>query len=224
MIRDALGHLACSGGRSKTHRNIFFAFVAAFTCLGSLACTPHAKAQGVATGGGQVAIADLRVDERTSGGKLNACELVYIILYEDNIYRRGDPVALRGAINMFDAGPGKGIGLALKITMFDLVQNQPKLAPINYAFLSANGHSYAGKERGEAKAEDGGVLVVYDLLALPSLYEDFVTGRIEFNFNRNVGSSDVTVPVNLFEEHPKVAIDFLNCSNKLVEGVQRRLQ
>ena len=70
----------------------------------------------------------------------------------------------------------------------------------------------------------GHVLVVYDLLALPSLYEDLLTGRIEFNFNRNVGSSDVTVPVNLFEEHPKVALDLLNCSKKLVEGVQRRLQ
>jgi hypothetical protein len=210
--------------RVKTYLNIFAAFVAAFVYLGLLACTPQANAQGLATGGGQVALTDLRLDERTTGGKLNACELVYVIVYEDHIYRRGDPVFLRGAFNMFDAGPGKGIGLGLKITMFDVVQEKPKLAPIAYAFLSANGQSYAGKEITEGNAEDGGRLVVYDLLAVPTLYEQLLTGIIELNFNRNVGSSDVTVPVNLFEQHPKVAIDFTQCSDKLLEGVKRRLQ
>ncbi len=210
-------------GRGDTF-NVLSTFVAAFIYFSLLACTPQASAQAVATGGGAVHLANLVFDERTSGGKLNACELVYLIAYEDHIYRRGDAVFLRGAVNMFDAGPGKGVGLGIKITMFDAVGETPKLAPIGYAYLSANGQSYAGKELTKGNAEDGGVILAYDIMALPTLYAALLTGSVEFNFNRNVGASDVAVPVNLFQKHPEIAIRFNECSTTLLEGVLSRLQ
>jgi hypothetical protein len=209
-------------GVTTMRRSILTTFAAAL--LSILACPPRASAQGVATGGGSVALANLAFDERTSGGTLNACELVYTIVYEDNIYRRGDPVVLRGAFNMFDAGEGKGMGLGFKITMFDVVADKPKLAPINYAFISAKGQSYAGKEITTGDAEDGGLLVVYDIVNIPSLYAALLSGNIELNFNRRTGGSDVSVPVNLFEKRSDTALNFIRCSNKLTEGVMRRLQ
>jgi len=206
------------------YRNVFSALVATSLYLGLLDYTQQANAQAVATGGGSVALADLRFTERTAGGKLQACELVYLIAYEDNIYRRGDPVALRGAITVIDAGEKKGIVLGLKITMFDMVQQQAKLAPIHYAFMSANGHSYAGQENAEGNNEEGGLLVAYDLLKVPELYGALLNGAVELNFNRNEGASDVTVPVNLFADHPDMRTNFGNCTAKVIDALRSRLE
>ena len=141
-------------------RHVFSACIGTFLYVGLLGYTPQANAESAATGGGGVAVLDIGFTERTSAGKLQACELGYLIAYEDNIYRRGDPVALRGSFTVVQGRDGKGMGLGLKITMFDVVEQQSKLAPINYAFLSANGQSYAGKEHATTNAEDGGLLVL----------------------------------------------------------------
>jgi hypothetical protein len=50
--------------------------------------TVKAEAADMTTGGGQVALVDLRFDERTREGRLDACELVYLLAFEDHIYRR----------------------------------------------------------------------------------------------------------------------------------------
>jgi hypothetical protein len=125
---------------------------------------------------------------------------------------------------MVDGGAGKSVGLGLKITMFDVVQEKPVLAPINYAFLSSNGQSYAGKESGKHTSEDGVLLVLYDLLTVPALFEVLLTGDIEFNFNRHADGSDVKVPVNLFAKHAKVAVNFGECSQKLLQAALSRLE
>jgi hypothetical protein len=111
--------------------------IAGFVGALSTACL----AQDVATGGGRVALTDLTFNERTVEGGLDACELTYLVGFEDYIYRKGDLVFLRGSISMsaLSRSPDKPPGIFLKVTAFDLVGANPQFAPLNYVFLSAKG-------------------------------------------------------------------------------------
>ena len=89
----------------------------------------------------------------------------------DSIYRNGAITFLRGSMNfaVFADAPNKPPGILLKVTAFDLDNDKHNLAPLDYAYLSSQGISYAGKESGVFEAEDGGLVVGYDAMSNPSL-------------------------------------------------------
>ena len=182
----------------------------AFTTLG---------AQDVATGGGKVVILDLVATERMSLGQLDSCELTYLIAYEDYIYRNGAVTLLRGSANFagFTQASDKGPAYLFKVTAFDVIGEQPYLAPLKYAYLSSTSVSYASKEYFMGVAEDGGLLVGYDALANFGLV---FTDPIAFNITREGGNSDVSVPIDFMAYSPEASLQHTECVLKLI-GVLR---
>jgi hypothetical protein len=182
-------------------------------------------AQDQATGGGQATLVNLDFTERTVGGRLDACELVYLVAFKDYIYRNGGLVVLRGAINISAlTGTKKAPGILLKVTPFDDASGTPQLAPINYAFITSDGQSFAGSELATGKAEDGGLLVAFSLLDNMPLFAALTGGKFEINFNRRPNASDVKVPVNFLRDKPKVMISFGNCMNKLLDVIRKKFE
>jgi hypothetical protein len=112
-----------------------------------------------------VMLTDATPTERTVEGHLDACELTYLLAFQDNIYRNGGTVFLRGSfmVSAITADKDKAPGIVFKITAFDLVGEQTQLAPVNYAFVTANNQSFAGTESGKFKCEDGGLCLAYCL-------------------------------------------------------------
>ena len=181
----------------------------------SWAFTPLA-ALDKATGGGEIVILDLVATERMSVGKLDSCELTYLIAYEDYIYRNGAITLLRGSMNFagFTSASDKGPAYLFKVTAFDVVGNQPYLAPLKYAYLSSKSSSYAGKEYVIGAAEDGGLLVGYDAFAHFGL---IFTDPISLNITREGGNSDVSIPIDLMTYNQVTSLQHTECVLKLID-------
>ena len=180
-----------------------------------------ALAQDRATGGGEVLLLELISTERMSRGKLDACELTYLLAFEDYIYRNGAVTFLRGSMNFagFISSADKGPAFVFKVTAFDLIGETHKLAPLEYAYLSSQGISYAGKEFLSAAAEDGGLIVGYDALANVSL--SFLD-PISLNIMRKGGGSDVAIPVNFMMHDPSVGEQYAACTTKLLDALMEK--
>ena len=58
--------------------------------------TPAVAADVVEPGGGMAQTAYVKATERTSRGKLDACEMEYRVIFEDYTYRRGAVSVLHG--------------------------------------------------------------------------------------------------------------------------------
>jgi len=198
-------------------------------CLASLAicaATPIIAAGDMATGGGTVALVELRFDERTRQGRLDACELVYLLGFEDHIYRNGGMSVLRGSLSLsaLIEAPDKPPVISFKVTAFDMVgaQPSPQFAPLHYAFLSANGTSFAGKEAGKFTCEDGGICMAFSVFDNPTLLEALLDGALEINVSRTPNGSDVRVPVNFGRDKPETAREFAGCTLKLIEVMKKK--
>ena len=182
-----------------------------------------AQSQDIATGGGNVVLYEAQTHERTVSGQLDACEMTYLIAFEDHIYRRGDIVFLRGAfslngvINRTDKAPF----ITFKVTAFDVVNDKPVRAPIYYAYIVSNGISYANKEFTKFACEDGGYCTGYELMANPELAVVGQSG-LSINFNRHNGGSDVQVPVNFMRDKPQETANFAECSSKLINAIIKK--
>jgi len=196
------------------------------TTLAICAATPIIAAEDTATGGGTVALVDLRFDERTRQGRLDACELVYLLGFEDHIYRQGGMTALRGSLSLsaLIEAPNKPPVITLKVTAFDMVgaQPSPQFAPLHYAFLSAKGTSFAGKEAGKFTCDDGGVCMAFSIFDNPTLLEALLDGAFEINVSRTPNGSDVRVPVNFARDKPETAREFAGCTLKLIEVMKKK--
>lgn len=197
-------------------------------CLTTLAicATTPSVAGDMATGGGNVFLIDLRFDERTRQGHLDACELVYMVGFQDHIYRRGEMSALRGSLQLsaLIEAPDKPPIISFKVTAFDLMGTQatPQFAPLHYAFLSANGTSFAGKEAGKFTCDDGGICMAFSIFDNPTLLEALLDGTFEINVTRRPGGSDVRVPVNIARDKPETAMKFAGCTLKLIEVMKKK--
>jgi hypothetical protein len=147
--------------------------VLALSTIGMLAGSSIVHAEDHATGGGKVFLGDAMLNDRTIEGRLDASELTYVVGYEDYIYRKGDAVLLRGAVSFsgLTKSPNKPPALFLKVTAFDLVGDKTQFAPLHYAFISAKGESFAGKESGKFTCEDGGVCIAYSIFDNPNLFD-----------------------------------------------------
>jgi hypothetical protein len=189
----------------------------------SLSVASNSHAGDTATGGGQVVVAELEHTNRNSKGQLDACELRYIVAFQDNIYRQGAVTFLRGAVSFMGLiqEADKPPGILLKVTAFDLVGEKPVFAPLSLAYLTANGKSYAGKQSGTFTCEDGGQCVAYNFFDDPDLAAS-LGQTFEINITRANGSSDVRVPINVLRDFPKVSADFSNCSLELADLLMRK--
>jgi hypothetical protein len=87
-------------------------------------------------------------------------------------------------------------------------------APMNYAFLSAGGRSYAHKEVSSFQCEDEGLCAVY---TADGELARAIGGGFEVSYNRGPNGSDVAVPVNLLRTRPRVAEDFAACAAALTQ-------
>ena len=181
-------------------------------------CSPAAS-KDKATGGGATRLLDLTTTERMSRGKLDACELTYLLAFEDYIYRNGAVTFLRGSMSFsgFINTPEKGPAFLFKVTAFDLVGESHKLAPLEYAYLSSQGVSYAGKEFVIGTAEDGGLLIGYEAMTNFSL--NFLD-PVSLNIMRIGGGSDVAIPVNFMMHDPSIAKKYAACTIKLLDALQ----
>lgn len=179
-----------------------------------------AQTQDRATGGGNVVLLDLTSTERRSRGNLVACELTYLLAFEDYIYRNGAVTLLRGSLT-FGAEPEIEPFYLLKFTAFDLVDETHKLAPLEYVYLSDPNVSYSGKENWMGAAEDGGILVGYLALANPSI--DFI-GPISLNILRKGGRSDIAIPIVIAMHDQSVALNYNDCEIKLINSYLQKVQ
>ena len=202
---------------TKPIRAIHFMVLALLLALAS----PVAS-EDRATGGGAVLLLDLTISERKSRGRLDACELTYLLAYEDYIYRNGAVTFLRGSMSFigFANEPEKPPAFLFKVTAFDLVGETHKLAPLDYAYLSSQGLSYAGKEFVIGAAEDGGLLVGYEALSNFSL--SFLN-PLSLNITKKGGSSDIAIPVNFLMHDPSVGGQYAVCVGKLLDMLQDKL-
>jgi hypothetical protein len=181
-------------------------------------------AQETATGGGAVSIIEVEVTERNIEGELNACEFRYLLGYQDNIYSHGAMVALRGSISFNANSKSKRLPFViLKVTGFDINGSKPGLFHINYAYLSSQGTSFTKKEYTKFTCDDGGLCVGYDFISNPALVP-VLPEKIEINFNRSAGGSDVSVPINLNVNNPQEARKMLNCKAKLFDLIRKNIQ
>lgn len=180
-----------------------------------------AVAQDTATGGGEVVLMELTATERMSRGRLDSCELTYYLVFEDYIYRNGGLTILRGSVNFagFISQPEKSPAFVFKATAFDFDGEAMKLSPLEYIYLTSQGVSYAGKEFAVGEAEDGGLLVGYQVLDNFSLnFLDPMT----FNILRQGGGSDVSIPVDFMAQKPVVSRQYLDCSMKLLKAISEK--
>jgi len=187
-----------------------------------LALASPVASEDKATGGGAVLLLDLTASERKSRGRLDACELTYLLAYEDYIYRNGAVTFLRGSMNFagFVNEPEKGPAFLFKVTAFDLVDETHKLAPLDYAYLSSQGLSYAGKEFAIGAADDGGLVVGYEAFSNFSL--SFLE-PLSLNITRQGGSSDVAIPVNFMMHDPGIGTQYAICMGKLLDMLKEKL-
>lgn len=184
-----------------------------------------AYAQERVTGGGILEVLDVEFFERKSRGKLDSCEITYLIAFQDHVYRQGKLSAIRGSVNFmgFIDSPDKAPAVLLKVTAFDLDNNGGyKIAPLEYAYISSQGQSYAGKEFVVGPAEDGGLLVGYE--ALKNMYLGVqVSEQMSINFTRKSGRSDISVPVNFGRFKPNASLSYSKCSMELIDGIVNKL-
>lgn len=186
---------------------------------------PQANAGDRATGGGNVKVIELEHTERMSRGQLDACELRYIVAFEDNIYRQGGITFLRGAVSLIGMvqHADKSPGILLKVTAFDLVGDKPAFAPLSLGYLTADGKSYAGKQSGSFKCDDGGQCVAYDFFNNPGL-SIALSQEFELNITRANGDSDVSVPIHIAHDFPAVSAEFSGCTLKLADLLMKKFQ
>ena len=168
-----------------------------------------------ATGGGEVRVMEVVATNRKSRGKLDACEISYILAFEDYIYLDGGITFLRGALSLagFTNDADREPAFLFKITAFDLLAEGHKLAPLEYAYLSTDNISYAGKESTIIDASDGGLVVAYDVSNSSLNFIEPLT----LNIMRKDGRSDVAVPVNFMEADLNAGVSYAACMLSLLE-------
>ena len=173
----------------------------------------------VTPGGGAVSLMELDTSERRTQGKLNGCELTYILAYEDYIYRKGAITFLRGSLNFssFDKNPA----FLLKVTAFDLQGNSAIDVPLSYAYLSSQTKSYAGMESTIVPSDDGGLLVMYPITAASSLsFLDPLT----INISRKDGTTDLGIPIDVTSHDAELALNFANCALNLTAMMKKDME
>jgi len=183
----------------------------------------QAAAQDRATGGGEVVVIELTATERMSRGRLNSCELTFLIVFEDFIYRQGSVTALRGSVSFtgFIDAADKGPAYLLKVTAFDLVGSAHQIAPLEYAYLSTSDQSYAFKEYLITAADDGGLLVGYD--ALTNMPISFVF-PMSINITREGGGSDISIPIDFMSHDQVASLKHSECTIKIIEDIQKKFE
>lgn len=174
-----------------------------------------------ATGGGQIIHTDARFFERRAGGVLDACELTYAVGYDDFIYRNGNLVFVRGSLSMQALEPPAPPLFVVKVAAFDVADGQVFLAPMDYAYLSINGRSFAGEEAARFRCEDGGVCLAYQLSSHPELAVAPISG-FSVAYNRKPRATDVAIPVNILQAAPQAAFDYSDCVDRLLDDLLRR--
>ena len=175
----------------------------------------HTPSQKRATGGGEVRVMEVVATNRKSRGKLDACEISYILAFEDYIYLDGGITFLRGSLSLagFTNDADREPAFLFKITAFDLLAEGHKLAPLEYAYLSTDNISYAGKESTIIDASDGGLVVAYDVSNSSLNFTEPLT----LNIMRKDGRSDVAVPVNFMEADLNAGVSYAACMLSLLE-------
>ena len=121
----------------------------------------------------------------------------------------------------FIDSPDKGPAVLFKATAFDFINNQPVIAPLEYAYLSASGASYVGEEYTLGQAEDGGLLVGYDALRNPMLSTQ-IFDNIQLNITRLNGRSDIAIPLDILANAPEKVLKLNNCSIELLNNLQTK--
>lgn len=173
----------------------------------------------VTPGGGSVSLMELDTSERRTRGKLNGCELTYILAFEDYIYRRGAITFLRGSLNLssFDKNPA----FILKVTAFDLQGNDAIDVPLSYAYLSNQTKSYAGMESSIFPSEDGGLMVMYPITSASSL--SFLE-PLTINISRKDGKTDLGIPIDVTSHDAEAALKFANCAINLTTMMTKDME
>lgn len=73
----------------------------------------NAYSQEKATGGGNIAILEVQFFPRMTRGKLDACELTYLLAFEDHVYRKGAMSFLRGSLVLWFLAHTGSVGASL---------------------------------------------------------------------------------------------------------------
>jgi hypothetical protein len=67
------------------------------------------------------------------------------------------------------------------------------------------------------------VCLAYGFFKSPDLVEVILGGNFAINFNRDPGSSDVKVPVDLSRDKPEVHLRFVGCVQKLLPVIEEKI-
>lgn len=185
--------------------------------------TLQSAGQDKVTGGGQVFLLELEAQRRLNGGQLDACEIVYLVGFQDYIYRQGGVTALRGSVSFMGFMESKNSppAIVLKVSAFDIDNNKTVPAQIQMAYLSSKGKVYSGRESGSFNCENGGLCVSYNAIENMDLILGLSDG-LEINFLRKGGRSDVRVPVRMPLDVDGAANQYDKCAIDLLQALQNK--
>jgi hypothetical protein len=129
----------------------------------------------------------------TTAGALVGCGFEFSQVLPDDAYERGDPVILRGSIStLYDTGNPLNVVLKVAGQRVDPTKMTTTRFNVHYVYLSADGQSFAGRERAAFRCEDGGFCATYVENA-ESIIGAIFDNELGLSYNRNEGGLNVSV-------------------------------
>jgi hypothetical protein len=155
-------------------------------------------------------------------GTLTGCQLSYLAVYNDHVYRNSEITAVNGSIWL--ARVNNSFGLMLKIGLKSLAQTNSQFERPHFAFLKGSETDTSKSTVADSDSDGGYKLYAYTLgdKATLSVLSDILSGsKISISFNRSKGGFDVNVPIDtqvVDSEYTNYSRVKRKLSNQSIEG------
>lgn len=192
-------------------------------CDSSCVVSPTSESDH-ATGGGSVALLEVNATERKFGRKLHACELSYLVAFEDNTYRYGAITLLRGSISFsgFAAASEARPEVAIKVEVFDIADGEARHTPLDYAFVTMQGYSTLGRERSIDSCNGKGIGLSFS--AMDNIELVIRAGQdFEVGIKRSGATTNIIVPIALSRSDPRKGEKFATSAQTLMKSLHKGL-
>jgi hypothetical protein len=164
-------------------------------------------------------------------GQLFGCTVEFNAIERDWIYKQGAHIRIAGGFALIYAQ--KKLGVTLKVILHDIdlrTLNYTPSPPTSAYFVSGNSTTKSAVVGSYPSDVPGAIFVVLQMNpTFKIITEDLTRGKLAIAFARTKGGSDiqVTIDTNVVEtsnngqrtRSPKAALDFLDCSNSLLQSV-----
>jgi hypothetical protein len=165
-------------------------------------------------------------------GELEGCQLTFLTVTADRVYRGGNQIAVNGSIVL--RLTNGALALMLKVGLKDLFSLPSDFERPAFAYLQTASASTAKARQQSRDGEPGYKLFVYNALDEDTrgvLLELLSPGVATIGYSRKAGGMDVLVPLDLQvtdaeytpdqrvirTRSPEAATEFSNCTNRVLE-------